>query len=512
MLIADNQTLILGAPGCGKTTTLLNHLDRHLSLGTPAHRIAYVSFTKKAVNEAIDRAIARFGGKRLDYPYFRTLHSLCLNNVPMAGLKIFDTEHMELFGKFVGVRFSTTMSEEVASLTPGSSREDWCLFTENLARNRLIALHDQFNQERYPPADYHMVEYFAGAYKRFKESNFLIDFTEMLSRYVEIGQPIDVDVAIIDEAQDLSPLQWQVVKKAFKNVSHLYIAGDDDQAIHEWAGADVSTFLQLEGKREILKQSYRIPHMVWLLSQQIISRVHDRFKKEFNSRSEDGVIKRYAMLDMVQVEQLEGSILCLARHKYQLPKLEAMLITAGVVFNRGSGSSSVNKKHVELIIAWERLRNGKTIIGNDVIHLYEAIKGKGAIRHGFKTKLPKEINPLAEYDDADLRKDWGLEATGPWYDVLSGIPEDKKQYYLAVLRKRGQRALFDEPRATVSTIHGAKGGEADHVILLTDVTRRTYEEMSHNPDSEARVFYVAVTRAKKELHIVQPDSIYNFIV
>ena len=74
-----------------------------------------------------------------------------------------------------------------------------------------------------------------------------------------------------------------------------------------------------------------------------------------------------------------------------------------------------------------------------------------------------------------------------------------------MLLKRGEN-LDQDPRIKISTIHGVKGGEADNVMLLTDIAPRTYREMHSLPDDEIRVFYVAVTRAKKSLHIVQPNT------
>lgn len=74
-----------------------------------------------------------------------------------------------------------------------------------------------------------------------------------------------------------------------------------------------------------------------------------------------------------------------------------------------------------------------------------------------------------------------------------------------MLLKRGEK-LDKEPRIKIGTIHGVKGGEAEHVLLLTDIAPRTYREMHALPDDEIRVFYVAITRAKKSLHIVQPNT------
>ena len=62
------------------------------------------------------------------------------------------------------------------------------------------------------------------------------------------------------------------------------------------------------------------------------------------------------------------------------------------------------------------------------------------------------------------------------------------------------------PRHHVSTIHGVKGGEADHVVLMVDMAGKSYKEYKLRPDDEIRVFYVGMTRAKKHLHIVLPQT------
>ena len=51
-----------------------------------------------------------------------------------------------------------------------------------------------------------------------------------------------------------------------------------------------------------------------------------------------------------------------------------------------------------------------------------------------------------------------------------------------------------------------KGGESDNVLVITDLSYASYKEYQKNPSSEHRVFYVAVTRAKKSLHILEPTT------
>ena len=65
------KTIVLGPPGTGKTTTLLNEVDMYLKQTDP-DKIGYFSFTQKAAYEARDRAMLKFNLSEDDLPYFRT--------------------------------------------------------------------------------------------------------------------------------------------------------------------------------------------------------------------------------------------------------------------------------------------------------------------------------------------------------------------------------------------------------------------------------------------------------
>ena len=88
---------------------------------------------------------------------------------------------------------------------------------------------------------------------------------------------------------------------------------------------------------------------------------------------------------------------------------------------------------------------------------------------------------------------------------MDKLPETDRAYITALLR-RGEK-FTGVPRITASTIHGSKGGEADNVVLLTDLSPAAEMEMRINPDDTHRVFYVGVTRAKKNLYIVDPQDL-----
>jgi hypothetical protein len=89
-----------------------------------------------------------------------------------------------------------------------------------------------------------------------------------------------------------------------------------------------------------------------------------------------------------------------------------------------------------------------------------------------------------------------------WHDALTSIPVVEREYLVAC-RRRGE-SLTKPPRVRISTVHGAKGDEADGVILLCDLNERVRKGMELDPDAENRVLYVGVTRARENLFLVEP--------
>ena len=84
---------ILGPPGTGKTTTLLDMVDQALEEGTRPTDIAFLAFTRKAANEAKERAAKRFDlCPKEDLPNFRTLHSLALTLTDIKRDQVMQTE------------------------------------------------------------------------------------------------------------------------------------------------------------------------------------------------------------------------------------------------------------------------------------------------------------------------------------------------------------------------------------------------------------------------------------
>ena len=95
---------IFGPPGTGKTTTLLNMLDKALDSGVSSNSIAFLAFTRKAASEAKERASARFHlDPDKDLFYFRTLHSLALSMSGIRTEQVMDKEHYKALSELISV-------------------------------------------------------------------------------------------------------------------------------------------------------------------------------------------------------------------------------------------------------------------------------------------------------------------------------------------------------------------------------------------------------------------------
>ena len=131
---------IFGPPGTGKTTTLLNMVDDALEKGTPPDRIAFLAFTRKAANEAKERAAERFGlDPKKDLIFFRTLHSLALTMTDIRPQQVMQDEHYKELSRAIGVSLggskNNSMDDDISSLVTSS---DPILGLINLARLRKV--------------------------------------------------------------------------------------------------------------------------------------------------------------------------------------------------------------------------------------------------------------------------------------------------------------------------------------------------------------------------------------
>jgi len=497
-----------GPPGTGKTTTLLNLVEDALAAGMPANDMGYFAYTRKASHEARDRAVARFNlDPEKDFTYFRTLHSLAFRLLGLASSDVLSEKHLKDFSNTIGIDLSQgTRNEEDEGFAVFRSDHPMMRVVD-LARTTELGPEVSYNcSQLHEPR--HLFLHVYNEYAAFKKQNNLLDFTDMLVRLAQRPEIFPkFKLCFVDEAQDLTPLQWRVVDILDKQSERMYIAGDDDQGIYAWAGADIHRFISLPGGSEVLNQSYRIPRSIWEIAQKVSARIQKRQLKTWSPREDDGVVERvydtYG-LDFSSTKEW----LILAQANYMLSEISGDLKRQGVFFER-YGEPSLGKKVRNAIFSWNHL----TSQGNKEISLPEAQNlfnhismGDGKIRRGGKALL-KTAHEEDTFTLGILHEHFGLdiELNAGWQIALDKIkPEDRA--YAEILLSHGVD-ISKRPKVRLSTIHGAKGGEADNVLLYLDLTGKALEEMGRNPDNANRVLYVGVTRAKERLILKSPEDL-----
>lgn len=458
------RNIIYGPPGTGKTTYLLTILEDQLKMYNP-QEIAFVSFTKKGVNEGKERAMVKFNLSTKELVYFRTLHSMAFRECALTREEILGKRDYSSFSKQIGMKFLGYYTEDFFH------NDDAYLFYNILKRNN-----EKEADKLKSDLNINTVKYVDQNYTKYKKVNGKYDFTDMIEKYLIEGKPVPVKVAIIDEAQDLTTLQWKMVEKAFSTCDRIFIAGDDDQAIYEWSGSDIRYFLSLKGNKKILNKSYRLPSNILDFSKQFIEEIKNRVKKEYSPIKEGGKISYYTSLAQVEYNKDESWLL-LARNNYTLNKYVTDLSYRKYIYYH-KGKSSINKRDLNQIAEYEKIRHmDKPLIKGDA----EIILRKC------------------------LRLDINLK--NPWYYNFNWKKE-KILYYQDIFTKG---LLKDNKyRININTIHGVKGGEADNIVLNLDTSKAITKNLETNLDAELRCLYVACTRAKKSLHIVYNGGKHNY--
>ena len=491
MTLPSHTQMILGPPGTGKTSTLLGLIEDELETGTEPEKIGFFTFTKKAVNEGKERAINRFSISNRDLPFFRTLHSLAFRQLGLSKENVMNKSNILDLNEKLNIRLTGRTTSEDGHLF-AMTHDDRLAFIENLARMKNIPLSEQWHEVD-DAVGWFELERFARGLELFKKDRLLVDYTDMLQMFLEEGAVPFLDVMFVDEAQDLSPLQWAVVRKMAEKAKKIYVAGDDDQAIYKWAGADVEYLISNSKDAMVLKQSHRVPASVHGIATKCIGQVRSRVHKVWEPRKEQGMVRWEPNISLVNMD--EGDWLVLARTNYLLEEVDEYCRNEGWFFEV-KGRPSISEKKVKAVLSWQSLMKGGRIALADCVDLFKYVKVqnyKKIDNLDFKTK-----------DYVELKADFPDLPQGDWYDVFTLISPKEISYIRAMLR-RGEK-ITKEPRIRLSTIHAAKGGEATNVVLITDITSRVYKNYQKNPDDENRVFYVGLTRTKQNLYLIEPQS------
>ena len=515
----------LGPPGTGKTSWGMKLVQEWVRLGVRVSQVAYLAFTKAAANEAASRvADGRFEGE--DFPYFRTLHSLCLRLMREDGVdcRVMTAKDMKQFGMETGLagEYAVQSNEDLAEAYQSLNIEsqgiwDNCRTAYTLSRisSRSIDELDRARVEisddairRMGWGDAEAYRTFVGRYEAFKKTRGLVDFTDMLEYPIRHAVSVPCRKVIVDECQDLCPLHFSIIDRVFNGpAEEIWYIGDDDQAVFGFSGASAEEFLVQIGtaKKVVLRQTHRFGQGIVDFSERIIQRVKNRIVKDVIGKpGAECVISEAGSFEVP-----EGESFVLHRHVRGCQEIGARLIAAGEPFTSERGRSPLsNANRIKAFKALKELSEGqKTYFGSarilieDLLPSFWALPdGSQKLRlivHGAKKRL-QEMGASDHVALEDLASQKILTKDG--IDVIRSVRYDVLKHaddlrYYERLTRNGHALKPSGP--TITTIHGSKGREADSVIVFPEASRRCWQD----PDNEHRLAYVAATRSKRLVSI-----------
>ena len=465
-----------GPPGTGKTEKLIRRAQAYIRVGTPVNKIGYFAFTRKAANEAKNRMLSKkIHFKKKELQYFKTLHSFAFGTLGLTEDLVMQEEHYEDLGKEISIRVNMS-SDPNTSPYLTCDNEYFQLILK--AREKDISYEDEYSTGEYSHnLNKDVLDHVYVNYLKYKTKHNLIDFNDMIQMFIKKSKKEKnfcprFKVVFIDEAQDLSPIQWKMYDVIKAHSDDIYLAGDDDQAIFTWAGADVDRFIKEPAIEKVLNISRRVPKSVQQISQIIVSRIMGlRQTKKYHAKDTEGFVCNINNLNNINL--LKDKWLILARTVSRTREIAKELKRQGIYF-KIKDMKSFSTKLYRCIVNYTKWTKGETIEQTELDDVIECIG----------------------HDQLDKNK--------TWFECFDKASLEEKNYIRLMLGNKEK--LDEEPRVQLSTIHAAKGGECENVILVLDNTnkiRKSTERNIKKKDEEHRVWYVGATRAKQNLYLLR---------
>ena len=549
---------IAGPPGTGKTTRLTKIFYELLDKYSPAD-ILLMSHTKTAAKIIRDKILEpetileyqKETGKEIYYKVqnskktlehnVSTIHSYC-NSIAKQVTKgqEFDLDDYDIMSQMHPLFNKHTMNKKFKAIDSLFRLHPFFKFNSFARNNGMSPIEyystlgfEEKNDYKYYPTE---LQELAKNYHSFKtdikineRAETLLDFDDMIEYFYKIkkAEPkyAHVKVLILDEAQDSSVIQRKAEEALSKNVDYFYKAGDPDQSIFEFSGADPDAFHKEFANPEIeLEQGYRCPRIVNDYCKKIIKDIWDHYEYSrvwapLKNKDTGEIIEgeKYMLRDLEQDEnaaelkrrilETEEKFIFTYRGNDPIHTIK-YLINTGVPFQMPYNDlKKLQRKKVFDDPARQiknqrfflQLANGESVVLKEIKQLLKSIDPRYLGKNYSLEKIDSvargsyNLNFLIEeeflHNEVKNIEDFQL------INTVNSI--FMKNYIREIVNNN--RDLEDK-RIFVENIHTIKGKEFDNVVL--DLTLTRTEDLF----SKKRMKYVACSRAKKTLWLVKSKT------
>jgi len=604
--IGKEPLLILAGAGSGKTTILVERINKMLNNGIPPQKILAITFTRKAANELKER-IKKRTGKNLYYATtFHSWGNMKIKKLLKKGEKISSSvnkflsiqtgyeisltpDYKIVFPKdalkMLREKYNNVNSEDLEHIEhvffAGEKLKQAGINLSSLSSDEFIQnFNENFYNQNYPKSLPEPSEIYISFQQEVYNQNkvfisdlllfpYLLMKTEKLHPYFS-----NYEAIFVDEFQDVNLVQYNIVRLLTKNHKNITVVGDAQQNIYEWRGSDFRFIKKFQEDYNphivFLSKNYRSSSYIVNIANKVSENLdldltfqmkahhelqgHIKIEKLFDQEEEIEKI-----LDYIQkIKQEEESIGILYRLNIQRIPLELSLIDNNIPYHVAGKRSlwevwntlleNLNEKDSAFIKSTIYLTAGKSIPSEVFFTAYEDImeedldilldwQDKKTISPDDikKTKFIGKMNSIKKmvsYNKSLPKegfffniniKQYPLKIQQLWKEFNFYIKKARTaKQFIYRLYKSKKLTSTNNPHITLSTIHMAKGLEWDTVFILdvnNGILPTTKEkekdileamriiQSADNIEEEKRLFYTAITRAKRNLFIYSTDYV-----
>ncbi|MBH9811291.1 DUF3553 domain-containing protein [Clostridioides difficile] len=379
----EGPVLILAGAGSGKTKVLTTRIAYLIEdKGVQAPNILAITFTNKAANEMRERVEQNIGPETKDM-WISTFHSCCVRilrkDINKIGYNrsfvIYDSADQVTLVKdcLKELNLSDKVFEPKAVISAISGAKDK-LYTPkqfkdiNMADNRMVKI-----------ADIYVL------YQDRLKRNSALDFDDLILKTVELFKANDEVLAyyrsrfryiMVDEYQDTSKAQYELIKLLAREHQNICVVGDDDQSIYGWRGADIRNILEFEKDYDNvhvvkLEQNYRSTQVILDAANKVISNNIERKRKKLWSEKKEGELIKIQLTgsEIEEADFIADSIAQIARKENRPYKDFAVLYRANaqarpvedalnrsqIPYNIYGGTKFYERKEIKDLLAYLRV-------------------------------------------------------------------------------------------------------------------------------------------------------------
>ena len=380
----EGPVLILAGAGSGKTRVLTTRIGYLMEdKNVKAENILAITFTNKAANEMRERVEQTLEGTDTKEMWITTFHSCCVRILRKSINKIGYNRSFVIYDSPDQITLIKDCMREL-DISDKAFDPKYVLSCISNAKDKLYSPKKYMQLNEGDISKTKIGEIYALYQDRLKR-NSALDFDDLIMKTVELFNecPDILDFyrnkfryIMVDEYQDTSKAQYELIKLLAKQHQNICVVGDDDQSIYGWRGADIRNILEFERDYDNVKivkleQNYRSTQVILDAANHVIANNTERKRKKLWSDKKEGQLIK---IQLAENEIEEGDFISntinymrryedreykdfavLYRANAQARSVEDALNRAGIPYNIYGGIKFYERKEIKDIIAYLRV-------------------------------------------------------------------------------------------------------------------------------------------------------------